>query len=76
MALIVLAVGHNAPRVRHAIGDDVNVLMVAVGVPDDERLRIIKAHVLQVALADGSPLVVGQVLARCRADGRVLHGFP
>lgn len=76
MLRIVLAVGYNAPSVCHTVGDDVNVLMVAVGVPDDERLRIIKTHVLQVTLPYLPPLVVGQVFTRRGADAGVLHRFP
>ena len=76
LARIVSAVGHYAAGVCHPVGDDVNVLMVAVGVPDDEGLAVLKTHRLQVAVADGSPLVVGQVFTRRGADAGVLDGSP
>jgi len=63
LPLVVLAIADDLAAVGDSVGQDVDVLVVGVGVPGDDELVVSKPHTTQITLRDLPPLLVGQVLA-------------
>ena len=75
LALVVLGVADDQTRIGNAVGQDVNVLVLGVGVPGDEVLVVGEFHAGQVLAADVGPLGVGEVFTRGGGQGDVQDGF-
>jgi hypothetical protein len=63
LPLVVLAVADDLARVGDSVGQDVDVLVLGVGVPGHDELVICEAHPAQIALPDGLPLLVCELFA-------------
>lgn len=63
LASPVVAVADHVAVEPDAVGQDVDVFMVGVGVAGDDELVIRKAHAVEVAVTDLPPLVIGQFFA-------------
>ena len=58
-----MRIADHRAAVGDAVGQDVDVLVLGVGVPGDDELVVLEAHPAQVALADLPPLLVREVFA-------------
>lgn len=75
LAPVVLAVADHFAGVGDAVGEDVDVLVLGVGVAGDQVLAAGQAHAAQVAAADLDPLRIAQVFAGGGGKGDVQHGL-
>ena len=71
----VLAVAGDAAVEADAAGEDVDVLVLGVGVAGDEVLVLIEAHAVEVALADLAPLLIRQSFTKGGGQRDVQDGF-
>ena len=60
LPLVVLAIADDFAAVGDSVGQNVDVLMLGVGVPGHHKLVICKAHAAQIALCDGYILMAHQ----------------
>jgi len=74
LALVVLGITHDLAGVSDPIGEDMDVLVLGVGVTGDEVLVVEELHAGQVAPADVCPLGVGEFLAGGGGEGDVQYG--
>ena len=58
LPLVVLAVADDLAGMGDPVRQDVDVLVLGVGVPGHDELVICEAHPAQIALPDGLPLLV------------------
>ncbi len=63
LPLVVLGVADDLAGMRDAVGQDVDVLVLGVGMAGDEVLVVRKTHALQILAADGLPLGVAEVFS-------------
>ncbi len=63
LPLVVLGVADDLAGVRDAVGQDVDVLVLGVGMTGDEVLVFRKTHALQILATDGLPLAVAEVFS-------------
>lgn len=63
LPLVVLAVADDLARVGDSVDQDVDVIVLGVGVPGDDELVICEAHPAQIALSDLPPLLVCELFA-------------
>lgn len=63
LPLVVLPVADHLAGVRDAVRQNVDVLVLGVGVPGDDELVIGKAHPAQIPLPDLPPLLVCELFA-------------
>lgn len=66
LPLVILGIADDQAREGDPVGQDVDVLVLGIGVAGDEVLVFCETHAFQVSAADGLPLRVAQVLSRCR----------
>jgi hypothetical protein len=71
---VVVALRYHRAVEPNARGQDMNVVMLRVAMPDDDELRPAKPHLTGVARGDGVPLLVTQRLARRERQARVVDG--
>ena len=65
LPLVVLAVADDLARVGDSVGQDVDVLVLGVGVPGDDELVVFEAHPAQIPVPDFPPLLVRELFAGC-----------
>jgi hypothetical protein len=70
---IVLALADHLALVRDPVCQNMNVLMLGVGVPGHDVLVVREPHALQILAADGAPLGIGEVFAHRRGQRHVQH---
>lgn len=63
LPLVVLAVADDLARVGDTVGQDVDVLVLGVGVPGDDELVVLEAHPAQITLPDFPPLLIRKLFA-------------
>ena len=63
LPLVVLAIADDFAAVGDSVGQNVDVLMLGVGVPGHHKLVICKAHAAQITLPNGLPLLVCELFA-------------
>lgn len=63
LPLVVLPVADHLAGVGDAVRQDVDVLVLGVGVPGDDELVVLEAHPAQIALPDFPPLLVCELFA-------------
>jgi len=63
LALVVLGITDDLACVGDSVGEDMDVLVLGVGVTGDKVLVVEELHAGQVAAADVGPLGVGEFLA-------------
>lgn len=63
LPLVVLPVAHDLPVKPDAVRQDVDVLVLGVGVPGDDELVVGEAHPAQIALPDLPPLLICELFA-------------
>ena len=64
LALVVLGVADDLAGMSDPVGQNMNVLVLGVGVAGDEVLVVDEVHAVQIAAADFLPLGVGEVFSR------------
>ena len=65
LPLVVLAVAGHAAVKADAVGQDVNVFVLGVGVAGDDKLVFFQAHAVHVALSNLAPLLICEFFAGC-----------
>lgn len=63
LPLVVLPVADHLAGVGDAVRQDVDVLVLGVGVPGDDELVVFEAHPAQIPLSDFPPLLVCELFA-------------
>jgi hypothetical protein len=63
------------PAHRHAVHDEVHVIVPGVGVAHQHVLVVLESHLLHVRLGHAPPLFVGQVLTGCGRERHMLYGL-
>jgi len=75
LALVVLGVADHQTRIGNSVGQDVNVLVLGVGVPGNDVLVVGEFHAGQVLAADVGPFGVGELFTKSSGQGDVQDGF-
>lgn len=75
LATPVVAVARHAAVVADAVGEQVDVLVLGVGMARQDVLVVVEAHAFQIPLADGAPLVVGELFAGSGGERDVQDGL-
>jgi hypothetical protein len=75
LALVVLGIADDFTSMGDSVGQDVDVLVLGVGVAGDEVLVVTEFHADQILAADVGPLGVAEFLARGGGEGNVQDGF-
>jgi uncharacterized protein YgfB (UPF0149 family) len=65
LPLVVLAVAGHAAVKADAVRQNVNVFVLGVGVPGDNKLVLLQAHAVHVAFSYLAPLLVCELFAGC-----------
>ena len=74
LPLVVLGVADDLAGMGDAVGQDVDVFVLGVGVAGDEVLVLGKTHAGQILTADGLPLGIGEVFSGGGGEGDVQDG--
>ena len=64
LPLVVLAVAGHAAVKADAVRQNVNVFVLGVGVPGDNELVLLQAHVLHIPLPNLAPLLITELFTR------------
>ena len=74
LPLVILGVADDLAGMRDAVGQDVDVLVLSVGVAGDEVLVVDQIHAVQILAADVLPLNIGEVFSGSGGERYVQDG--